>query len=40
MVNESEWENTKLSNIWTSWIKAVDNQWVDGSKSITDNIDV
>ena len=39
-MNECEWENTKLSNIWTRWIQVVDNQWVDGSKSITDNIDV
>ena len=39
-VNEWKWENTKLSNIWTSWIKAVDNQWDDGSTSFTDNIHV
>ena len=40
MVNESEWENRKLSNLGKSWIKVLDNQWDDGSKSITNNIDV
>ena len=39
-MNECEWENTKLSNIWTNWIKVLDNQWDDGSTSITDNIQV
>ena len=33
MLNESEWENTKLSNIWTRWIQVVDNHW-DGSKAL------
>ena len=30
----------KTFEYMTRWIQVVDNQWVDGSKSITDNIDV
>ena len=40
---KGEWKwmrEAKLSNIWTSWIKVLDNQWDDGSTSITDDIHV
>ena len=33
-MNESQLENTKLSNKWKKWTKVLDNQWDDGSKSI------